>query len=108
MAFSTTCPVNGVRLTSSKRVAAPRRASVQVLIFVAQCCNVLNSSFVFMCKPKQCIISSFSTYDINMNAQLVTSVFLSCNLICSLCCSRIAFAAGCMLSSAQTTGCSLH
>lgn len=31
MAFSTTCPVNGAHLTASKRVAAPRRAFVQVL-----------------------------------------------------------------------------
>ncbi|DBA73451.1 hypothetical protein WJX77_000657 [Trebouxia sp. C0004] len=29
MAFSTTCPVAGTRLVSNKRVAAPRRASVQ-------------------------------------------------------------------------------
>lgn len=30
MAFSTTCPVAGARLVSSKQVAAPRRAAVQV------------------------------------------------------------------------------
>lgn len=30
MAFSTTCPVAGARLVSSKKVAAPRRAAVQV------------------------------------------------------------------------------
>lgn len=30
MAFSTTCPVAGARLVSSKRVVAPRRAAVQV------------------------------------------------------------------------------
>ena len=30
MAFSTTCPVAGARLVSSKKVVAPRRAAVQV------------------------------------------------------------------------------
>ena len=30
MAFSTTCPVAGARLVSSKKVSAPRRAAVQV------------------------------------------------------------------------------
>lgn len=30
MAFSTTCPVAGARLVSSRKVSAPRRAAVQV------------------------------------------------------------------------------